>query len=58
MKNTKEYPSNQKSIILSVASEPKKWKTPKITELDLIETKGGYFNWNYESPDWIPISHS
>lgn len=36
----------------------KAWKKPRLIQLNIKETKGGLFDFNWESPDWIPLSHS
>jgi hypothetical protein len=58
LKKYKKSSPNQEPYVSLKTCERKKWKTPKISELDLIETKGGYLDWNFESPDWLPLSHS
>jgi uncharacterized protein involved in tolerance to divalent cations len=36
----------------------KEYHTPHLVVLSIKETKGGYFDWEWEAPEWLPISHS
>lgn len=53
MKSQNEHSFDKQLVLSSDRDNKKEWKKPLITELDLQDTKGGFFPVNFEAEPWF-----
>ena len=53
MKSHNIHSSDKQSVFVPDRDDKKEWKKPLIIELDLRDTKGGFFAVNFETEFWF-----